>query len=133
MREWRDLFIKFAMSCFSFFITKEFNFKNRHKKSTTWCNFKRENLRITTKKASFCLRKNGRGERIRTFDLMFPKHARYQAAPHPVATDYYNILYKKSFVKYFIIFLWISFYFCLFFSKESINIIPQFSCFVKYI
>ena len=27
---------------------------------------------------------DGRGERIRTFDLMFPKHARYQAAPHPV-------------------------------------------------
>ena len=102
MREWRDLFIKFAMSCFSFFITKEFIFKNRHKKSTARCNFKRENLRITTKKASFCLQKNGRGERIRTFGLMVPNHARYQAAPHPdVLTTIYNIPALKIFVKYF--------------------------------
>ena len=77
-------------------------FKNRHKKSTTRCNFKRENLRITTKKASFSLQKNGRGERIRTFGLMVPNHARYQAAPHPdVLTTIYNIPALKSFVKSF--------------------------------
>ena len=45
------------------------------------------------KKATDVANLNGRGERIRTFDLMFPKHARYQAAPHPVITDYFNILY----------------------------------------
>ena len=85
-------------------------FKNGHKKSTIWCNFKRENLRITTKKASFSLQKNGRGERIRTFGLMVPNHARYQAAPHPdVLTTIYNIpalkLFVKSFLKVFLIFV----------------------------
>ena len=47
-------------------------------------------IKIDTKKQQLYLLlfKCGRGERIRTFDLMFPKHARYQAAPHPVINDY---------------------------------------------
>ena len=75
---------------------------------------------------------NGRGERIRTFDLMFPKHARYQAAPHPVAADYYNILYKKSFVKSFLKFFKDFFLFGPFSFKKSMIIIPYIFPFVKW-
>ena len=38
---------------------------------------------------------NGRGDRIRTCDLVLPKHPRYQAAP----TDIYKRVIRKNFIK----------------------------------
>ena len=32
-----------------------------------------------------------RGDRIRTCDLVLPKHPRYQAAPRPVTSTYYAL------------------------------------------
>ena len=40
-------------------------------------------LREASAKARSPLKKTGRGGRVRTCDLMYPKHARYQAAPRP--------------------------------------------------
>lgn len=57
----------FGSSSLTFPKPKGFNIKDLYKK--------KQPLRLLN---------HGRGERIRTFDLMFPKHARYQAAPHPV-------------------------------------------------
>ena len=34
----------------------------------------------------FFLRTTGRGERIRTSDILLPKQARYRAAPHPAVS-----------------------------------------------
>ena len=37
-----------------------------------------------------------RGDRIRTCDLMLPKHPRYQAAPHPATFLYVYTLYQQK-------------------------------------
>ena len=39
--------------------------------------------------------KNGRDDRIRTCDILLPKQARYQTAPHPDVLTHYNKLKMK--------------------------------------
>lgn len=57
MREWRDLFIKFAMNCFSFFIIKEFILKIDIKKAPLGAILKGKIYVLQLKKQAFACKK----------------------------------------------------------------------------